>query len=299
MDKYYCWACDFSDKTGEGNLARLFVKKNYPQNNYQIFTVENIKLLDFTNSKILNYKYFLPFIGILFCWYFFIKKKKIVYLNYLPLWNFFLFILLPPKTILGPITGGANYKDKFYIRKFIFPLIYKISELFLSFRKIKLYFSTELLKTFLFKSTIKKSSFNYVLNYYKKRKIQKKEIDFLIYYRKHKNKVSFFPYNLIKKLILLNFKIHIVGDYYDNKLVINHGFLNNNKINILLSKTFYSITSDENIYSLFTIECINNNVKILTNEKNKNKIKFFKNNFIFVNYNKNIFFKKLNKNNIN
>jgi hypothetical protein len=206
---------------------------------------------------------------------------------------------LPPKTILGPITGGANYKDKFLIRKFIFPLIYKISEFFLSFRKIKLYFSTELLKTFLSKSTIKKSSFNYVLNYYKKRKIQKKKIDFLIYYRKHKNKVSFFPYNLIKKLILLNFKIHIVGDYFDNKLVINHGFLNNNKINILLSKTFYSITSDENIYSLFTIECINNNVKILTNVKNKNKIKFFKNNFILVNYNKNILFKKLNKNNIN
>ena len=133
----------------------------------------------------------------------------------------------------------------------------------------------------------------------KKEKFKKKEIDFLIYYRKHKNKVSFFPYNLIKKLILLNFKIHIVGDYFDNKLVINHGFLNNNKINILLSKTFYSITSDENIYSLFTIECINNNVKILTNVKNKNKIKFFKNNFILVNYNKNILFKKLNKNNIN
>ena len=40
MDKYYCWACDFSDKTGEGNLARLFVKKNYPQNNYQILIQE-------------------------------------------------------------------------------------------------------------------------------------------------------------------------------------------------------------------------------------------------------------------
>lgn len=27
MDKYYCWACDFSSRTGEGNLARLFIKK--------------------------------------------------------------------------------------------------------------------------------------------------------------------------------------------------------------------------------------------------------------------------------
>ena len=169
MDKYYCWACDFSDKTGEGNLARLFVKKNYSQNNYKIYTVENYKILNFINSKILNYKYFLPFIGILFCWHYFIKRKKIVYLNYLPLWNFFLFILLPPKTILGPITGGANYKNKFLLRKNIFPIFYKISEIFLNLRKIKIYFSTELLKIFLFKSTIKKSSFNYVLNYYKKK----------------------------------------------------------------------------------------------------------------------------------
>ena len=95
-------------------------------------------------------------------------------------------------------------------------------------------------------------------------------------------------------MILFNFKIHIVGDYFNNRLVVNHGFINNKKINILLSKTFYSITSDENIYSLFTIECINNNVKILTEKKNKDKINCFKNKFIFVSYN-NIFFKSLIK----
>ena len=59
MDKYYCWACDFSNRTGEGNLARLFIKKSYLQN-YQIFTTSNIKFL--------KYKYLSPLIGILFCW---------------------------------------------------------------------------------------------------------------------------------------------------------------------------------------------------------------------------------------
>ena len=68
MDRYNCWACDFSDQTGEGNLARLFLKKNYKHNTYRIFTVSNI--------KILNYKYLSPFIGILFCWYLLIKGKK-------------------------------------------------------------------------------------------------------------------------------------------------------------------------------------------------------------------------------
>lgn len=68
MDKYYCWACDFSNKTGEGNLARLFIKKIIFQRNYKIFTSNNI--------KILGYKYCSPFIGMLLCWYFFIKGKK-------------------------------------------------------------------------------------------------------------------------------------------------------------------------------------------------------------------------------
>jgi hypothetical protein len=293
MAKYNCWACDFSDKTGEGNLARLFIKKNFTLNNYRIFTISNLKVLSFFNSKILSYKYLSPLIGILFCWYFFIKGKKVVYLNYLPLWNCLLFIFLPPKTILGPITGGADYKNKFSIRKIFFFFFYKISEFFLSFREINLYFSTELLKNFLSKSIIKRSNFNYFLNYYKKKPFRKKKIDFLIYYRKHNNKISFFPYELINKLILLDFNIHVVGDYLNNNSVVNHGYLSNKKINYLLSKTVYSITSDENIYSLFTIECINNNVKILTNKLNKNKIKFFRKNFILFTPKKYIFLNSL------
>ena len=35
-----------------------------------------------------------------------------MYLNYLPLWNFLIFILLPPKTLLGPITGGSQIQRK-------------------------------------------------------------------------------------------------------------------------------------------------------------------------------------------
>jgi len=291
MDKYYCWASDFSDRTGEGNLARLFIKKNYPNNNYQIYTINNI--------KILNYKYFSPLIGLILCWYLFIKGKKVVYLNYLPLWNCILFIFLPPKTIFGPITGGAYYKKEFFIRKFFFPLAYKISEFFLNLRNIKIYFSTELLKKYLFYSTIRKSNFNYVLNYYKKQVSQHKEIDFLIYYRIHKNKESLFPYNLIERLKLLNFKIHIVGDFLNNTSVINHGYLNNKNVNKLLSKTLYSIASEENIYSLFTIECLNNNVKVIVNHKHKKQIKFLKKKFIFLNFNTFYELNRLKYNNIN
>jgi len=286
----YCWACDFENSTGEGNLARLFIKKNFALGKYRIFTLNNI--------KILNYKYLSPLIGILFCWYFFIIRKKTVYLNYLPLWNFLLFIILPPKTIFGPITGGAYYKKKNVLRKFLFPFFYKISEFFLNLRNIKIYFSTELLKQYLNKTTIKRSSFNYVLNYYKKKNIQPKTIYFLIYYRTHKNKESFFPYNLIKILVQLNYKVHIVGDFLKNVLVVNHGKLNNNSINKLLSKTYFSIASEENIYSIFTMECINNSVKVLVDNQQKGKIKFFRKNFIILNLKNRFELNKLKDKNI-
>lgn len=273
--EFYCWACDFENNTGEGNLARLFIEKNFALGKYRVFTLNNI--------KVLNYKYLSPLIGILFCWYFFIIRKKTVYLNYLPLWNFLLFIILPPNTIFGPITGGAYYKKKNILRKFLFPFFYKISEFFLNLRNIKINFSTELLKQYLNKTTIKRSSFNYVLNYYKKKNIQPKTIDFLIYYRTHKNKESFFPYNFIKILVQLNYKVHIVGDFLKNALVVNHGKLNNNSINKLLSKTNFSIASEENIYSIFTMECINNDVKVLVDNQQKSKIKFFRKNFIMLN----------------
>jgi hypothetical protein len=205
MHEFYCWACDLSKNTGEGNLANLFIKKDIKYN-FKIFTTKDIKIKNNFFIKIIDYRYISPFIGVIFCWFFFLKKKKIVYINYLPLWNFIIFMLLPPKTLLGPITGGANYnKKQFFIRRFIFPIFYKISEIFLNFRKTEIYFSTDLLKKYLFNFTIKKSKFNYIFNYYSPNIKSKKNIDFLIYYKKHKNKENFFPYPLIKKLISLNF----------------------------------------------------------------------------------------------
>ena len=139
-----CWACDYSSLSGEGNLARLFVKKTI-----------KAKVKIYTPNNKLKYKYISPFVGILYCWFFFFLGKKNYYLNYLPFWNFLLFALLPPTTILGPITGGAEYdkKKKNIIRRFLFPIFYKISEIFLIIRNNKNYFSTDLLKKNLWKNT--------------------------------------------------------------------------------------------------------------------------------------------------
>ena len=277
----YLWACDYSEVSGEGNLAKLFVKDLRNSHNNKIKVVI---------SKRKIYKYFLPFIGILFCWKYYLRKQSVGYINYLPLWNFFIFILLPPKTILGPITGGANYSNanypNFIIRKFFFPIFYKISEIFLLIRSPNIIFSTELLKKHLFKKTLKNSKFNFVIKSVKFKKKFKKKIDFIIYYRKHKNKETFFPYKLVQNLILAKKKISIIGDTLNLKGVKNCGTLNNIKTQELQSKARFTIASTENIYSLFILECISNNVKVLVDKKYRKQITFYKKNFKFIEFNK-------------
>jgi hypothetical protein len=286
MYQFFCWACDISKNSGEGNLANLFVN-NSLKKNYIIYTPQKLNIKIKIIKDIINYKYISPLIGIIFCWLFFLKNKRVVYINYLPLWNFLIFSLLPPKTLLGPITGGAFFsKKQYFVRYFLFPFFYKISELFLLIRKNEIHFSTELLKKYLFNFTIRKSKFNYVFKYYSKKIFKKKDIDFIIYYRRHKNKEASFPFLFIKNLIRLNFKIHFVGDYFKNPHVKNHGYLNNCKINNLLSRSHFSLISNENLYTIFTIECLNNHVQIVADFFQKNKIKYFKKQFIFIDFNK-------------
>jgi hypothetical protein len=286
---YYAWACDYDSDSGEGNLARLFIKKKFTTSSVKIITIKDCFKKKFL-TKFFHHKYISPFIGIIYCWNIFLKGKKSVYINYLPLWNFFIYCFLPPKTLLGPITGGANYKNnkkQYFIRKFIFPILYKISQLFLNLRNYEIIFSTDLLRNYLFKKTIKKSEFNFVFKYYKKNIKYKKNIDFLIYFREHLNKNNFFSFDLIKKIRNSGFKIHVVGDRLNISGVKNYKKIRNTKLINLLKKTKYTISSDENLYNIFTLECINNHVKILTDISNRKKITHFKKNFIFFNLKKN------------
>ena len=294
--EHYCWCCDYNSNTGEGNLSRIFVNNLKIQEKIKIFTIKKIIVNKFFYT-IFNYKYISPFIGILFCWISYLKKKTPVYVNYLPLWNIFLFILLPPKTIFGPITGGAHYNiNKINLtRKYVFPILFLISDFFLKRRNIKVIFSTDLLKPYLSKLIKQKSYFNYVFKLISLKKKKKKEIDFLIYYREHKNKKDFFQYKAIENLLKLNFSVHIIGDRLKYDSVINHGFISNKKVQVLLKKTRFSLISNENVYSLFSIECINNHVKLITSINNKKEIKYFKKNFIFLNLNKVSVIKKLKK----
>ena len=293
-EKIYVWVSDYSNFTGEGNLAKMFIKYRLQQ--FYEIKICQLKKDTFFKKKILNYKYLIPFVGILNIWKFHLLKKKTCYLNYLPLWNFFIFLLLPSKTLLGPITGGSKFKNDFstnyFIRKLLFPILYRLSSKIIIYRKFKTVFATDLLKNNLDNKLIIKSEFNFILSGLKKNKYvkTKKNIDFLIYYRKHKNKLNLYPIKFIKRLLMYNFNIYVIGDQLNIFGVKNLGFVNRIKLNDILSKSKFSILSGENILSLFLVECLNSNVKIISNEKIIKINKNIKKNFVYFNTNK--FFKR-------
>jgi hypothetical protein len=299
------WVSNLSTKTGEGTLAKYFLKYillKYKNNIIKIKTFEKsfiYKNNNFLEKKIINkknffHKYFGPFYGIYYLWI--NRDKNIIYINYLPLWNFLIFLLLPKKTILGPITGGIYY-DKVnnfdsFIRKYVFPIFFKIS-IFIIYKKFKrVIFSTDLLKYYITKSKYNSTLFNFVfsvfnLSFKKKLFKNKKKFDLIFYNRNHPTKTSLMRKNIIN-FLSKSYKICVVGDFYHNINVKNFGFVNKIKLYNLLKKSKAALTSEENFFSLFVIDAINCNLKIISFNKvfhNKHLRKYF----FFLSKNQNIF----------
>ncbi len=291
---FFVWCSDFENYRGEGILARLFLEKisfnsnkkffvKTPGNTY-LFHNNSITLIKKKNLN-LNFfnKYIILFYGILLIWVNFYKKKNIIYLNYLPLWNFFIFLLLPRKTILGPITGGSFFFNVSFIqkiiRKFIFVFFYYIS-LNIIYRKFKyLFFSTDLLRPYI-KSSSKNFIFNFSLSSFQYlKKFPKKNIDFLIYYKMHATKNSKSLKKIIKFLIKLKLKVVVVGDKINNKKVTYFCKLERTKVLDLLKRSKFTIISNENFHSLFCIDSMSCGVKIFFDKRVKPSNFFFDKSF--------------------
>ena len=129
IEKKFLFGVPIYKNNGEGVLANKFITDLKKYNKNYIF---KIKTVSFSNTKFLRNifgsiadRFIFPSLGILYLWFVYIFKehKKICYVNYLPLWNFLLFLFLPPKTIMGPITGGSKYLKKpyfnYYLRKIV------------------------------------------------------------------------------------------------------------------------------------------------------------------------------------
>ncbi len=289
------WACDFSSFRGEGILARNFAKDLSTKKKINIlvktphdtFFVKNGKIKDKienTNKKI-NFDFFQnylwPIYGILFLWKQYLKKNKVLYLNFMPLWNFLLFYFLPPKTLIGPITGFIPKKKidnvSSLIRIILIPIFYKFS-LFVIFKRFNsLIFSTDLLKKKFSKKDYFKLHFNYLIassiKKPKKNKL-KRNIDFLVYNRNYSVKEHYKLKKLIKYLIENNFTVRCIGDILMIEGLKNYGIVSREKTHKLLQKTKLILSSPENPYSFFTIDALNMGVKVVFDRKYKNKLSY-------------------------
>jgi len=282
IKKIYIWCCDNSKNTGEGILANKFLKDlKFYNSNIKII----IKTPQKNNINSLTERFIFPIKGLIYLWIMYISKKnkKICYLNYLPLWNFFLFLFLPPKTIFGPITGGSLFSKtpfiNYFLRKYILNFFSTISKFIIKFRKKKLLFSTNLLKKKI--GLNDNFFFNYILKDLKITKNKEKKIyDLIFYLRNHKNKNISLQIQLAKKLSK-KFKILTIGEKIYKTNVRNLGFIPKKKLLKVLRKTKFSFLSGENLYSFFAMDCIASRTNILFNKnveyksKNFNGIEYF------------------------
>ena len=287
----FIWSSDFEDHRGEGILGRLFLKELSARSS-KIFFVKTPGSSYWIHKGIINIfkrkpfnlsffnKYIILFYGIFLIWINLYKKKKVIYLNYLPLWNFLIYIFLPKKTILGPITGGSFYFNVNFFqrvtRKFLFPLLYYISLIIIDKKFKNIIFATNLLNKYINSKIKKKFIFNFsLMNYQNLKYFKKKEIDFFIYYKINSTKNPFIINKIINFLIKIGLNVIVVGDRVDNNEVVYFPYLKREKILNFLKKTKFTIISNENFYSLFCIDSISAGVKVFFDKRIKPNILFF------------------------
>ncbi len=291
------WANDLSENTGEGRLARDFLGKIFKHKPNSIIKIKtfnqefilsnkgkSIKKVIYKNNFLNKYLTFLY--GMVFLWKNY--KKKILFINYLPLWNFFIFLLLPKKTILGPITGGVKSKSiesfESIIRNLLFPILYKISLFIINYKFKKVFFSTNLLNKYVSHNPKFFSEYIYNLFLVKQKKNSKKKFDLIFYNREYQSKEN----NLVKNIISnlnKNYKVCVVGDRYEKKNCTNYGYVSHKKIIRLIRDSKIAFGSSENILSLFAVDCFNSSVKIVYNKNSLSNSVLSKKNFISIDYN--------------
>jgi len=275
MQKYIAWCNDYSENTGEGKLARKFIRK-FGKNKVKIIT---------PRSNFFLSNYIFQTTGIFVLWYYYFRLKKLIYLNYTPLWNSLIFLFSPPGTIFGPITGSIQVNKirniKSFLRFYIFPILYIFNLKILSLRSKKIIFATNILDKFINKNPEKKIITNFILQDLKfsKKNLGRRKYDLIIYYRNHENKFFDHHLNFIKKELKKGKKIVTVGEKTNIKGIKEFGKIGSNRLLNLIESSKFSLSGDDNLFSLFNLECMQHGVKIIFNHNLKFQIKKMRKNF--------------------
>jgi hypothetical protein len=133
---------------------------------------------------------------------------------------------------------------------------------------------------------------------FQKKKDKKKQV--IIYYKSHLNK----NYKDIRQIIYNkfftdnNYKFIVVGEKLDHPKVENKGFISKSSLDRILKESKFAYSSKENYLSLFSIQAINNNTKLIYNSATKNKIYILKNMYLGVGFLDKKIKTKINKNSL-
>jgi len=257
-NKIYYWANNLNKNSGEGILANNFIeliKKN--KRNIVLQKINNLKYKENIFSN-----YLLPYLGVLKIIFYHFRGFKTCYINYLPLWNFIIFLLLPKKTILGPITGNTLRKSTF------FNICEKLSIFILKKKKKKLLFSHDRYKNFFGK---KNMFYNFVFYGFKFKKKKLIKFDFIFYYRLKQSKGNRFIIELIN-LLSRKFKCLVIGEKLNDQFKKKKNILNYSKVSRefakqLISQTKFTIATKENLFSYFVVDSLSFKNKIFYNKK--------------------------------
>jgi len=268
----FYWSSNNNARSGEGILSKHFLSDLKKFKKSKIIKIPNN--YKFENIFVKNYIY--PLIGVFKLWIKYLNGNKICYINYLPLWNFLIFLLLPSKVILGPITGTISSERNFFLKK----KLEKISKLIIILKFKKCLFANNFYKDY-----FNEHYHNYIISElkFKRTKNKKKKFDLIIYYRKNYDQKKNL-YNLVTYLSQKKFKIVVIADKIKSKDIINLGYINENQLNLILKKTRCAIANKENLYSYFTQNCLSKNLKVFYNKEFKKLEKFKLNNFYSIPY---------------
>lgn len=258
MNKIYYWANDTKKNSGEGILAINFLSLLKKKFKYH----KLINLNTFKKKNNLFYNYILLFWGIILIWKYYSKGYKVSYINYLPIWNILIFLSLPRDTILGPITGTITKKNilyKFFCLLGAFILKRRKKKLLFSHSQLKLYFPSN-----------KKNYFNFLFYKFKiKTGTTKKKFKIIFYFKDNNNKGNYFLINILKN-ISEKHKIAVIGDdlskFLNKKNITNFGTLNRNQAIKIIKSANFALTSKENHFSFFALDCLSRGLKVFYNK---------------------------------
>lgn len=278
MEKNYIFATDLNKNSGEGILGLSFIKQIYKKNfiyiidtPYKKIKKKKLESINLPIKKNFYFKYLSPIIGAFKLRINSKKYKNLYFVNFIPLWNFLIFLILPKKTKIGPITG-RSIMNKHGKKNYLLIVLYALSAFIIKNRFKNIIFSTSLLEKFFKKK-------NYLFDFsilthkkYLKKDNTKKSIDILIYNRDHSNKFLAITNNQIKYLASI-FNIFCIGKKLQIKGVKNKGFMNREGVFKLMQKSKSILSTTENLYSLFVLDGLHFGCKVIV--KNMPSKKYF------------------------